>query len=702
MGNSWSGSSGQVRAFPSKADFTERRSSSALLDKGFAALERDFELSQRAVGAGGFSPRGSDEEGIDEVESPQLSPQHATEGSMDLSLIWMDGSCFQLKASTTATCQDVISMLHRRGAISRGCPRLLFGKSLLEGSTCLKDVGVSSGSELQLVLSRPTLQLNASDNNLGLDGVEALIEGLPGPLLKASLMRAGLFGREGGQAVARLLRASPGLEFLDLSGNNGFGALSLCATGIDLKALASEIRTFYSLRYLVLADCNLEGALGGQELACLLSKAPNLKSLDLHSNNNLGSSGLLALSRALRQPTQIIELTVEDTGLEEVKGGQAVAALLHQMPLLKGLNLSNNLLLSIGLQALAESMPSLSISRLAARNLGLPISLSPEECDIFQCFLSKCPQLEFVDTEGHNFDGPELGCMNLLRPDVSEPEPMDLIQQIEGEGPLSALLKGHTLELSKLRSFCPNHSLQGAEVVKVLNMMRSLEHLSVNGSGLALEVLLESLRQSSLNALRFVDLGDCGLTSAAGRQVSELLQGLPQLRGLSLAKNGRLENGGVQSFGATLGAHSLSEIDLSCCSIAGEEGAEAIFNIFQQLPDLQSCSLSSNPGLGSEIAKLLEHILCRTRISSVSFASCGVSSGGLALKLEGQRCLHLTSLNMSGNTEIGPVGLQSFTSQLPNLNLSQVDLADCGLESGAGGNAIASLLTRCHCIYREP
>ena len=29
----------------------------------------------------------------------------------------------------------------------------------------------------------------------------------------------------------RLLRASPGLGFLDVSGNNGFGAASLCATG---------------------------------------------------------------------------------------------------------------------------------------------------------------------------------------------------------------------------------------------------------------------------------------------------------------------------------------------------------------------------------------------------------------------------------------------------------------------------------------
>ena len=78
MGSSWS-SSGQVQAFPSKADFSQRRSSSALLDKGFAALERDFELSQRAERLGSSSPRSSDAEDVGEDESPQVSPKHGSE-----------------------------------------------------------------------------------------------------------------------------------------------------------------------------------------------------------------------------------------------------------------------------------------------------------------------------------------------------------------------------------------------------------------------------------------------------------------------------------------------------------------------------------------------------------------------------------------------------------------------------------------------
>lgn len=266
----------------------------------------------------------------------KYSPPQAA-NKVELKLIWMDGSVIQLKVSLTATCNDVISSLHRRGVISTGCPRLLLGTSLLEGGTCLSETGVSDGSELQLVLSQPCLNLDVSDNNLGDTGLEALVEGLPGPLQRVSLLRSGLCGKAGGRAVAKLMKASPGLEFLDLSGNNGFGAVSLGDTGIDLKALAAEIHSCYSLVHVTLADCSLEGFLGGQQLACLLYKTPNLQRLDVHSNNNLGSTGMLALSSALsalRRPLKLTGMTLEDTGLEGEEGGDSAGILLHQIPFL--------------------------------------------------------------------------------------------------------------------------------------------------------------------------------------------------------------------------------------------------------------------------------------------------------------------------------------------------------------------------------
>ena len=153
---------------------------------------------------------------------------------------------------------------------------------------------------------------------------------------------------------------------------------------------------------------------------------------------------------------------------------------------------------------------------------------------------------------------------------------------------------------------------------------------------------------------------------------------------------------GVQAFANRLRdeshGHSLAELDLSCCSLAGEEGKVAVLAILQHLPELDTLAVSSNPGLGPYVAPLLEHVLCNTQISALSFASCGISAN-LRLDLASCRGPHLTSLDMSGNTGIGPLGLHSFTSQLPKMNLQRLNLADCGLESRAGGDSIAALVS---------
>ena len=60
--------------------------------------------------------------------------------------------------------------------------------------------------------------------------------------------------------------------------------------------------------------------------------------------------------------------------------------------------------------------------------------------------------------------------------------------------------------------------------------------------------------------------------------------------------------------------HSLVEIDLSCCSLSGEEGKVAVLAMLQHLPELDALAVSSNPGLGPHVAPILEHVLCNTRI----------------------------------------------------------------------------------------
>ena len=85
MGAAWSGTS-SLQAFSNAQAaqaFAERRSSSALLDKGFASLERDFEASNRRFETDHFPVlpvRSSAEEAdFDQLESPAVSPQHVSD-----------------------------------------------------------------------------------------------------------------------------------------------------------------------------------------------------------------------------------------------------------------------------------------------------------------------------------------------------------------------------------------------------------------------------------------------------------------------------------------------------------------------------------------------------------------------------------------------------------------------------------------------
>ncbi len=77
MGAARSSSSGEVQAFSS----TRRRSSSALLDKGFAALEREFEASRRfdSDKLEDSSEPSEESSPLNQLESPSLSPQHGSE-----------------------------------------------------------------------------------------------------------------------------------------------------------------------------------------------------------------------------------------------------------------------------------------------------------------------------------------------------------------------------------------------------------------------------------------------------------------------------------------------------------------------------------------------------------------------------------------------------------------------------------------------
>ena len=633
----------------------------------------------------------------------------------------MDGSRYPITLTASETVSDALRQLHKHGAIRSGYPQLLQGQNVLNHQQTWRELRASAADDLQLVLLRPVLVVDISDNALGFCGIDALVTGMQGASLRAlSLARTGLCGEEAGLKVAQLLQSSPSLESLDLSGNNGFGAISLVASGIDIASIASAMPTCYSLHSLTLADCSLEGSSGGRDLAFLVSMLPNLKSFNIRSNNHLCAQGLLAFAEGLSRADlgcSIQKLSLEDTGLEEGFGGDAAAQIFAKMPQLAELTLANNALGLAGLVALGDCMPDVTrLTKLDMKKCSLPSDLSSENFDVL---VAKCPMIGSIDLEEEQgFDAivslqslPYLRNMqsdsaNLCLQHIKESgfENLDSLElgadENENIVALIALCASSNLRALSLDHGCLQTVNDGIALARLLAAMDVLESLSLYGNlSFGWQAFPAFAEAAPRSRLRFLNLGECGLAGCdSGRALASLMQQMPELCSLCLRKNHRLQNSGLLAFAERLSCHgSLATLDLSCCAASGQVGTGAILNIVEALPSLRTLSVSGNTQLQEDaLRSLLDAVVSKTAVRSLSLASCGLSARDMNLQdifFPDVEC-QLESLDLSGNSEIGALGLQTLVPWLPS-TIQRLDLGDCGLESVAGGAAIAALVRKC-------
>ena len=646
----------------------------------------------------------------------------------------MDGSCHLLSLTGTASIDDVLRLLHECGAIPAGCPELLLGHRILGRQELVCDVAGCDG--LQLVLLRASLHVDLSDNSLLPSGVDALLNGLTSPtnqLRAVSLARTGLCGEEGGTVVARLLQACPGLEFLDISGNNGFGAVSLLSSGIAVSSIAAGIPTCYALQHLAMPDCGIDGSTSGRQLGHFLVMLPNLQKLDIHSNNHLGPDGVMAFAQTLRALNKTMSslqvVNLGDTGIEGGAGGMAVAQMLARMPQLITLDLANNGGFGVqGLLAVGQHLdaaPDRILAKIDMQHCSLPRDLEPHH---FDALLAKCPNMEVIDVgEEHAFDSlPPLNAAPRLRAVRPDDESLAMWHDLQVElagASISASLQEESLNLgdasgslnadaivelcksSHLRSLKLEHGSlttcdDGIALARLLGAMDSLENLSLYGNhgfgAHALGAFVKSCPRCC--SVRLLNLGECGLAgSDSGTALAHLVEKMPGLSSLHVRKNFRLKNDGVHSFASALSCNAMEALDLGGCSLAKRTAAAAILRIVEISPALRTLSVSGNPQLEETgLCLLVEQILLNTSVRSLSLASCGLSVQDMHLQtLFPSGSSRLESLDLSGNTEIGPQGLQDLLCQLP-ISVQHVDVSDCGLESVSGGAAIASLVQRCN------
>jgi len=108
------------------------------------------------------------------------------------------------------------------------------------------------------------------------------------------------------------------------------------------------------------------GAAGARELADVLPRLRALQSLGL-GNNLLGTVGSQALFPALPSSLQSLDLVSNEIGVE---GAQALAIELPRLTALQSLLLADNQLGTVGVQALFPALPS-SLQSLNLRNTNL-------------------------------------------------------------------------------------------------------------------------------------------------------------------------------------------------------------------------------------------------------------------------------------------------------------------------------------------
>jgi Ran GTPase-activating protein (RanGAP) involved in mRNA processing and transport len=171
-----------------------------------------------------------------------------------------------------------------------------FVRSLLLGTDGLGDVGAAAVATLIRERRAPALRtLYLGCNRIELAGVEALAEALADPSspVRALWLKRNLVGPRGAAVLAKMLRAQPALELLDLT-NSGLGD-----AGVEpiVAALRDQVTQPRGLARLLIGGNGI-GPCGAMRLGELLAVTPHLRELGL-AVSRLGDAGARALANGL-------------------------------------------------------------------------------------------------------------------------------------------------------------------------------------------------------------------------------------------------------------------------------------------------------------------------------------------------------------------------------------------------------------------
>ncbi|KAJ0397194.1 hypothetical protein ATCC90586_007632 [Pythium insidiosum] len=213
-----------------------------------------------------------------------------------------------------------------------------------------KSVGLAGASALGgLLAANSSLRsLTLARNNVGDEGVKALVAGLPSSsqtrLDTLTLTETAISGAALDHLAAWLAAPQCTLATLNVS----FNALS-SASAAFFEALAVN----KSLKKLLLKDCQLQAA-HGEALAAALKANVSLEHVDV-SDNPLGDAGCRAISAALAVNTSLQALTLDNAGCTDATAVAFGRVLAAENATLRFLDVSKSGLSHVSVSALLKA-----------------------------------------------------------------------------------------------------------------------------------------------------------------------------------------------------------------------------------------------------------------------------------------------------------------------------------------------------------
>lgn len=208
-------------------------------------------------------------------------------------------------------------------------------RSLLLGTDGLGDVGAAAVASLIRERRAPALEtLYLGCNRIEHAGIETLAEALADPSspVRALWLKRNLVGIRGATVLARLVRAKPALELLDLtnSGLTDAGALPI------VEALHEQAAQPQGLARLLIGGNGI-GPSGAAQLGELLAVTPHLRELGL-AVSRLGDAGARALAHGLGRNRSLERLDLASCAIGP-DGLSAIVDALRHHPRLTELSL---------------------------------------------------------------------------------------------------------------------------------------------------------------------------------------------------------------------------------------------------------------------------------------------------------------------------------------------------------------------------